>query len=687
MADKDIVDNSKKALQAKTASRTSFFQRLAASFGFTLKKGQGDKGVFTKEAEVQFMRPPESYQMEGKTPQEQLDIISKLRQVPMSSSIKELFEEWMQDTQNTYANIYEREERNNALIYMCDNEGIVKSSVEYTASEVSSLTDRWAFSVISEDEDWQNAHNALLQDTWKIDKVMVHDIAYNMCLLGEAFQGVEISSAGIVSLNNLKNSDIVERLEFKPAEIANFYAQMSNSGSRTSGFSVNLMNPMAGSFNSSNTGFQQRKNTTYKSTSDLLKDYIENITEVSSNEFFAKHLLGYRVASDELIAPWQIVHYRYNAEVSEFWPYGQPPLLACLAAYKALQRSLGLDDLEKRLNLPITMYKVKTNGATTARAYEIVNEVKEDFENVGLMSTAAGFEGPSLCTNIWTSDDLVTIERVERGGGSGDGATDKAKFFYDRLAGSLYIPRSFLDPSAEGFQMSGVALMAQFKPFRNFVETFRANIQNEIEFLIRLHDSIVGIKTPDFVLNMNVESSIANEELSTRIQLADAIQDFIANLLGVEDKTKLPQTVKKDIMAKYSGLSQTELDTYLKTLEQEGVEQVEVSQEEADAGFGDFSGGGGDEGGGDDFGTDFGGDDGGGEVEEAYIKDKKKRLIESRYKALTESEVRLFLTEKLGSLKTARTTSLFCKESTSNDTIRFLKEHSTYKRGKKPIKG
>lgn len=668
--------------EIRTATRTNLFQRLAARFGFGIKKTDNNISK-DKKSSFTIIKKPTDSQLIAKGIKDETDLVNQLFKTgKLSSTIQDLFDEWVNDTQNTYANIQEREERLNALTYMCDNEGIVKSAVTITASEVASLTENTAFTVISEDEEWQDYTNNLLKNVWKYDQPTVYCLAWDIFLYGEAFQGKEVSSAGIVGINTIKPNEILERLEFKPSEVANFVAQMRAGGAgQSTGFSVNLTSPTNGTFGTSNLNFNfSNRKVTYQSTNDLLRDYIQNISDVSADEYFTSHLLGYRVLNDQIIAPWQVSHFRFNEHVSEFWPYGQPPLLACLSAYKQLQRVMGLDDLKNLLSMPIYMYKVKTNGATTARAFDIVNTVKEEFENVGLTATSAGLEGPSLCTNIWTSDDLVTIEKIEGGSNSENGSTDKMKFFYNRLATATGIPMSYLDPSAEGFQMSGVALATLFKPFRTLVENIRGIIIAEVEDTIRLHDSIRGVETPDFVLSMNVISPAATEDTSSKLQLADSVMDTVANLLGVDDKINLPQTVKKDILTKYTSLTATELENYENILKNEGETKGEIPEEEMEAGFGD-----------EDTTTEI--EDTGAEdeeaVEENLSREKKNRLIETRYKAAKASLMKYYLTEQLGKLTLANSTNTFCESFNSKENANiseFLKNRPKTRRGKRQIK-
>lgn len=680
MADlKDNMDNNaEKAQDIKTATRTNFFQRMAARFGFTVVRSTEDKNRKNKKnSTYKIIQKPTSNQLLNKDEKEELDLIGKLVvNNTLSTTVQDLFDEWVEDTQNTYANITERQERLNAFTYMCDNEGIVKSAVTLVASEVASLSEDTAFSVISEDKNWQDEINFLLKDVWNLDQSRIYSLAWNLFLYGEAFLGKEVTSAGVVGLNNVSVNEILERLEFKPSKVAEFCTQMKagNGKSGSTGFTVNLATPTNGGFGRSNLDFNVgNRQVAYTSRDELLRNYIENIAEVSSVEYFTPHLLGYRIYGDQLVAPWQVSHFRFNANVSEFWPYGQPPLIACLSAYKMLQRVMGLDDLEKLLSMPIHLYKVKTNGATVGRAFDIVNTVKERYENVGLVSGAAGIEGPSLATNIWTSDDLVSMETVQADKTNDSSATDKMRFFNSRLTTATGIPMSYIDPSAEGFQMSGVALSTLFKPFRTLVENLRGIISAEIEDTIRLHDSIRGVSTPAFTLSMNVINPVATEDTSSKLELADTIMDTVALLLGLDGKEALPKTVKKDILTKYADFSVTDLESYEHTLEEEGEATSKASDEELDA----------------DFGEPMDSEDTGDEEDLGEsVKRAKKTLIQERYNVAKRSvDLKYYLTEAVGTLKMRRSVNHFSSGYTDklNEEMGTFLSNRPKRKGKKRI--
>lgn len=687
-----MADNSEIAKEIKSSSRLGLFQRAASYFGFSIKPSEINKDKDDKDREYQLIQTQKLNAFEGKSQSEALKDIEKIALQDMSSSIQDLFEAWMNDTQNTYANIQEREDRLNALTYMADNQSYIKAAVVLTANEVSMVSDNVIFTVLSDDPDWDEQINYLLDKVWKIDEQVIYDLAYDLTLYGEAFQGLEVSSAGIIGMEVLKPNEIVEKMEFKPVEVANFYAQcQANTGSK--GFTANL-NQMTQSYMQTNTNFQFNQNQkNYISKDELLKDYVENIADVASNEMFKSHLLGYRLPNDTMVAPWQVAHYMIGEHSSEFYPYGCPPLLSCLTAFRQAQRAAGLEDLRKMLSLPFTQYKVKTGGAGMARAFDIVSTVKERFENVGLTQETAGLEGPSLVSNIWTSDDLVTVETSSAGdAGTSEGTVSEQKYLDSKVGICTFVPRTYIDPNSEGFQMSGVALQQMFAPFRTQVASQRKIIRNVIEDLIERHCAIANIKVPDYVLTMNVVNPTDTSQISTKLQNAESVLDAVAGYLNVE-KEKLPADIKKDILTKYGDLSPEELKKWAETLDRQGAvePEVEVDQEDAEAGFGDdIEGGMGDFGGAEDMG---GMEETPAEpTEESAIKRKKNKLVEARYKSFSTDDMIYLITARKRIWETRGCTRTFVDSDhrlsrSSEDMFRFFEQHRSTRHGKKKIKG
>ena len=68
---------------------------------------------------------------------------------------------------------------------------------------------------------------------------------------------------------------------------------------------------------------------------------------------FDTKLLGYELEGQIFVPPWSITHFRYNSDRSEFYPYGRPPLLTCLAPFKLTLATKTLQGLARAMSFPL----------------------------------------------------------------------------------------------------------------------------------------------------------------------------------------------------------------------------------------------------------------------------------------------------------------------------------------------
>lgn len=678
MAD-ELINNYDKAQDIRKAASLNAFQRMSRYFGFTTVKQDGGK------LDVKLTQPEVMKLSKDTKASDAIKFTGLGRDTPwVNKDIEQLFKNWMDDVANTYANPEERGARIDALKFLHDNNIDIKNSTRLMSTEVAKVSTSTPFCVISEDPNWDAYINGLINDIWHLDRNFIYCTAQNLFLFGESFEGLDIiASSGVVSVNRLGVSEVVEKLEFRPNEINNFIAQMHTNPQNSSGFTATIPDTanmmFASNIQYSYSHSLQNNKKVYQSTSSLLADYINNLGEVAMEQNFQTHLLGYRLQNDTLSAPWQIVHGKIDTGISEYYPYGCPPLMACLPAFRQLQRSMGLDDIRKTLSLPIILNLVNTKGLNASRAYELVNEVKQRFENTGLTQQVAGVEGPSLCTNIWSGSDLMHTERLTAESANSD--IDLHKQLDSKIQGCTLIPKTYIDPNAEGFQMSGVALSQLFAPFKNEVDFYRDIICDMVAQIIDIHCVTVGKAQPkNYVVTMNADNPTSTEDLRGRLDVLEPISGVVANILGVSPE-ELPKGVKRDLAIRYANLGSEELDKWEAILSKEGTEEVaDVSQDDMDAGFGD--GGSMDFGGGDDMG---GGEPSGGEeaapAEESHKRrnlDKKalfekRRRITEEYKVLRDnSTLDYLLAESLGTVKTKKSTYLLARH---NQNYKDMKEY------------
>lgn len=714
---KSTIDNITKL------NKLTFAEKLLSYFGAKIEpKTLGTQG---RLEDVSYeMAPSQKFDPKdyiGKNPEEQLDDI--MNQTKLSDGIKELYKEWADDVQIGYDNFQERLDRVNALTFLYCNDSYIKSSTNLTAMEVSKSSETNVFTVSSEDVEWDKKTNYLINKVWGYSVPMLYDIAFNIYLYADAWIGNEVNSAGIVSRQVLKISDVLEKMEFDPMHVASFVNEMKSN--KQGGFTVNNFT----GFNSSsgfnamgngatiytnanaaekgNNGIQQHN---YKSRSELLKDYLNNLSDTAAEEFFTPHLLGYRIAGDRMLAPWQISHIRYGEKSSEFYPYGCPALLPCVSYHLQEQRINGLEDIRKRLSLPLTQWEVDTGSEGMSRQFQMINMVKQRYENMGLAQSTNAVDFPNLINNVWTAKGLVTVTKTAPGeGGNADAANAALKRLDDKKMICTLVPKTYVDPSTEGFQMSGVALMQLFAPYRDLVENIRDLITKDCEDAIQLHYAILGEKVPEHTLTLNVINPNDDQALNGKLELAGKVLEKVAQILGVEAK-ELPSEIKADILARFGGLDPVEIEKWQKLFAQIGPEEEkapEMNQEDLEGGFGDDMGGadfsGGGIGGADEGGEDTGGAEEAGPAEESskrkhignHLLEAKKQLLLETYQSIKEDvsyqkSIKLDLMRKFHIMETTHSRSMYFEKIESiknlpsvmeNDAIRFFRSKS----GKKAI--
>lgn len=654
----------------KKLNKLSFSQKLFGYFGAQIKPDTDRKNANMIQDISYSIAPGKQYTPDKLVDKKDSELLDEIMgQLPLSQGVKELYDEWAKDVQIGYDNFKERLERVNALTFLYCNDSYIKSSSNLTAMETSKSAGSEVFTVSSDDPEWDERTNNLINKVWNTTHATLYDIALQLYLYADSFIGNEVNSAGIVKREVLRITDVIEKLEFDPLHVAAFVNEMK--AQKGGGFSVNYQGfNTSSNFNvtgmgtqiySSQAGYVPGGNTTveYQSRSDLLKNYLKNLSEVSAEEFFTKHLLGYRITGDRFLAPWQISHIRYGESSSEFYPYGCPLLLPCVSLHLQEQRVNGLEDIRKRLNLPLTTWEVETGSETMSRAFQLVNNTKQRYENMGL-TQQQGTDFPNLINNVWTAKGLLEIKK-QGGGDSGtsEGTIEELRRLDDKKVTCTLVPKTYVDPNSEGFQMSGVALMQLFAPYRDLVESLRDLITQDYEEAIQLHYAILGEEVPEHTLTLNVINPTDDQALSQKLDLADKVLEKVADALGVE-KEKMTQEIKLDILQRFGGLDPIEIEKWKNLFNNKGPEknEAEVSEEDLNSGFGDE--GSGDFDMGDDMGGDVGGDEdmGGDEGMEESVASKERRLLEDTYRAIREDEQasRSLLLEVMSSIRKLETT-------------------------------
>lgn len=650
--------------------RNTFLSRLSATHGFRAID-PSNKGDFAAKYGMEFVRVDldnAAYKVKNAA----LGSVFSSRK--LSSNLERYFDAYVNETLFSYSDIQDRQKRCVELFHYYCNSDIGKVVVDLTADESTQLdVQNRIISVDSPNLLFTNKVYELL-NLWGFTQTRIREFCWNLELYGETFWANKVGINGIEKITPIDVNIINEVLEFSPMKMAQYIAQRDgylsadkNRGSKIEKLMKMLRSPEA-------------------------SDISDNLADL-----FDDKLLGYELQDGTVCPPWNISHARL--ECREFFPYGRPPLLACLSAYKLETSAIMLEGLARQMSFPVTLYKVKgSNGFGPEIQFEHVNTVREEYDNLGVSIDSAGGEVYTVNTKMWLPDDLVTVEVVKND--TDFKFVDDIKLYRDKGCIAGLVPKNYFDPSSEGFQMSGIALMEQFKPFARHVFEIQSAFLQALGELIRLHFAITGefdYNTP-FLLSMRFPAEEMSDEKrnarSASLDLSKSIIDLITQSLGLEEGEPLPEDIITDILSKYSFLDPTDiqkwirLGSFLAPVSSEGNEDGgSGAGGDLDLGGGDMDLGGGDAGG--DLDLDLGGDDAGGDLDLGDGGSDGGAPAEEARK-LTQAQQKRLLRERVARkkyLEAKRLKELKEKYNDVKETIRFQFLESNHITGNIESKG
>lgn len=642
----NTIYTSGKAPKSKILTN-SLNSRLSAMFGFGVSKDKNSKNAIERAYGIKFVK------VDLSNPQYKVhnaEVGSVFTSANLSEKLETYFEAYLNENSLTYDNIADRKSRLNSLTYFAANCAFGARVVQLVADEATQMDvqDR-LISIECPDRNFINKTYELFSK-WGITQTRVHGVCADLELYGESFWAQNVTENGVEKITPISVYDIIERLEFDPVKISEYLGQKS--------------------FNAS-----MERSQKLKDLIDMIKNGDAMETSDCIADFFDKKLFGYELHNNTIVPPWTITHFRYEPEHNEFKPYGKSPLLNCLGPFKKSYSAQALQALARSMSFPVTLYKVKNTAAMSpSRAHEVVNEVREEYDNIGTTPVSQGDEVYTVNTKIWLANDLLEVD-VKDSKCDIDFVGD-IELYEDKVAIAAGVPKAYLDQEYGGFGNSGISLMEQYKPFGRLVYSIQSSFLQGLGELIRLHYAITGefdYNTP-FVLSMRFpaeEASADREERKTAaIELTNSIMDLLRDALAMEDDEQLPQDVVKDILGKYSFLDPTDIDRWVKATSVENLKKVTTSDEDDDSGDdGDFGFGGGD-------GSDALGmgatDDGSDTTEDAAVEESYIKEINRRKKLLNEyKRAQRVLKEKRMKEITER-----YRETASNIYVRFLEANN-----------
>lgn len=593
---------------------SAFVNRLNSIFGFrTVQDKSKAMGQFEKNYGIKFVKVDlnnEAYRVKNAA------LGNTFESVELTQNIQKYLDVYLHENTVSYNDIVDRIRRLNELSFMFYNDSYISSVVKLAASEATQndVQDR-IISVESPNMSFVQRCYELFS-IWGITKQAIWQACFDLELYGEAFWAQRISiRTGISRIRYVHPTDIFEKLEFNPERMARYVSE-KNGGANADRSRDGKIRKLVDLLNS-----------------ERAFDDAENFADMFDTKIF-----GYELHDHNVVPPWVITHFRVGADYGEFAPYGRPPLISCLSHFKMLQSTKALDGLARVMSFPLTLFKVKiVDGTSPGRAFEIVNEVREEYSNIGVTAASSGSEMYTVNTRIWLPDNLLQVETLESKVDLG--SVETLEYYNKEVARAAGVPRGYLDPEGDFAKQSGIALIEQYKPFARQIAELQDAFLQGLGEMIRLHFAITGeydYNTP-FILSMRLPAAeMGQEQREARmatIEMTTSVVDLIKSSLGLEEDDVLPNDVMEDILSKYSFLDPTDIQKWFNRTAYAKAAGELGKGGEGDGGDGedlDFGDGGGD--------MDLGGDDmGGGDLGEGFNREellKYKNLYQERQEYL-----------------------------------------------------
>ena len=456
---------------------------------------------------------------------------------PLNQRLDQLFDYWLSDNTDKFTELQERANRINQLSYMYLTDPYINRVVAMYADEATQLDSQDTVINIETPDPRMTRDMYNLLNLWGITTTRIRATIEQMVIYGDAFWTCKVTDRGVEGVKLLQQTNVVDRIEFNPARV------LEAKRKREGGLIAQL---------SSNNYLVDQMFKTLEDTSDIA-------------DIFDSKLFGFSIEGDLVVPPWLITHFRVGAEGSQFYPWGTSILAGCITPFKQVQSSIALQGLAKSLRFPITLYKVKTSeNMDEGRQFNLVNRVREEYDNIGISPSAGTSEVYTVNTKIWIPDGLLDVE-IKEPSSAGSDSVDDVKLYQDRLAVAAGIPKSFFSEEWYGFGESGKALAQQYKPFGRRVFSLQTAFLESLADLFRTHFAITGeydFRIP-FTLSMRYpaveeDSNHADARLKS-VEIAEKVIEIVKNAIGAGEDEGLPPDIVRDILAKYSFLDVADL--------------------------------------------------------------------------------------------------------------------------------
>lgn len=568
-----------------SVSPRDFFTNLSQLFGFRRKPSK--KSFSGGRDDIEFVKvDPESTL---KVAQAKMGRVLKTK---MGERLEDYFNAWLAETTDTIGTLQERFKRISELEFAINNDPFLGMVVDLMADEATQIDQQEKLIMVDCADVRMKLRMEELLVQWGITQNRVRGAMWNLAAYGDAFWSNKITKNGVIRINPIDVRQVLDRLEFNPLKVASDITLKQ-------GFLTAL------------------------SRDERLQMLMDSIEDESNSEFadlFDSKLFGFVVSNDFVVPPWNVTHFRLQADQSEFAPFGKPMLLKALAPFRQANATMTLQSLARIMNFPVTVYEVETTaGMDSAQQFDRVNDAREQYDNIGV--TGSNTETYSVNTKMWIPKGLVSMQVLSPN--IDLNAIGDLELYQDRVVVASGVPKGYLVPEWGSFGVSGISLTEQHKPFARKVFTLQSAFLEGVTNLFRLHFAITGEFDyfEPFILSMKFPNSeISNDRNSAKsssLELSKGVIDTVADLIGSLNDP-LPPEIVQDILTKYSFLDPEDIKKWIKVraTKSQGENLPDESGVSLGGGGGSSGGASGGDFGGEDLGGEMGGENGGGGGEE-----------------------------------------------------------------------
>lgn len=510
----------KKILPTDSKIKKSGFNNFMTKlFGFRRSEDKVNDIEFTQVDVDSAQRIGQAYLNELSTPNK-----------PLSEKAEKLFNYWLNDNTDTYSDLSNRRQRVDQLSYAVLNDPYINQTVQLYADEACQLDEQDTIINIETPDPRMTRDMYNLLNLWGITQTRIRATMENLATYGDAFWANKVTENGVERIIPLQQLQVTDRLEFNPVKVL----EMKK---RKEGEFFNFYN----------------KNYLIKQMLDQMEDTGDFA------DLFDTKLFGFSINSELVVPPWAVTHFRVGYDLGQFYPFGTSPILGTIAPFKQTMSTIALQAMARAMSFPITLYQVKTSDSMDeGKQFNVVNNVRERFDNIGVTPKVGSSEVYTVNTKIWIPEGLLKVDVIKPD--VDIKSTDDLKFHQGRTAVAAGLPQSFFTDSFYGIDHSGKSLTQQYKPFGRKVYSLQSAFLTGLSDLYRLHFAITGaydFRIP-FTLSMKFPSIEETEERQgarkSGLELATNIMEIVKAAIGAGEDESLPTEIVRDILGKYTFL-------------------------------------------------------------------------------------------------------------------------------------